>query len=215
MRSIIPTSAANSRSLMVAVVLGSALAAGGNRTATASDSTRPARMAAETGSDADLIRDITRYCQACWRNGRVPADRWDDCTQQVFARLLERVPLDRWSDLLRSADEDSADRKEFVRAIDTVKKRSQRTRRHSELSMDVRDNRSDRVGRIEEQRLAVRHAAAELLSSRQRQIIELTADGWAVQDIASRLNASPERVSDEKYKAIRKLRTRLAVSETA
>jgi hypothetical protein len=33
--------------------------------------------------------------------------------------------------------------------------------------------------------------------------------GWSVQDISEELATAPERVSDEKYKAIRKLRTHL------
>ena len=40
--------------------------------------------------------------------------------------------------------------------------------------------------------------------------MQLSFDGWSVQEIADELKASPERVSDEKYKAIRKLRGRLA-----
>jgi DNA-binding NarL/FixJ family response regulator len=50
-----------------------------------------------------------------------------------------------------------------------------------------------------------------VLSDRQRRIIALSADGWAVPDIAAELRTSPERVSDEKYKAVRKLRTHLGV----
>ena len=50
-----------------------------------------------------------------------------------------------------------------------------------------------------------------VLSPRQRKIVELSADGWAVPDIAAELETTPERVSDEKYKAIRKLRTHLGV----
>ena len=34
----------------------------------------------------------------------------------------------------------------------------------------------------------------------------MSAEGYAVQEIADRLAIGPERVSDEKYKAIRKLR---------
>ena len=48
-------------------------------------------------------------------------------------------------------------------------------------------------------------AAGEVLSPRQRRILELTADGWAVPEIAADLGTTVERVSDEKYKAIKKL----------
>ena len=55
-----------------------------------------------------------------------------------------------------------------------------------------------------------RQAAMELLSERQQRIIQLSLEGWSVHDIASELKTGPERVSDEKYKAIRKLREYLA-----
>jgi RNA polymerase sigma factor (sigma-70 family) len=199
MRRIIPSAAARSRSVMAAVVLGTALSAA---TAQASVPTWSA------AADADPVRDITRYCQVCWRNARLPIDRWDDCTQQVFARLLERVDVTKWHTLLK---DDAEDRREFIRAIDAVKKRTQRARKYVEVSADVRDDRDRGDARLREQREAVSQAADVVLSPRQRKIVELTADGWAVPDIAAELRTTPERVSDEKYKAIRKLRTHLGV----
>ena len=58
---------------------------------------------------------------------------------------------------------------------------------------------------------AVNVAAVQVLSERQKRIVELSANGWAVPDIAAELGTTTERVSDEKYKAIRKLRTHLGV----
>jgi len=40
--------------------------------------------------------------------------------------------------------------------------------------------------------------------------MQLSFEGWSVHEIAAELRTPPERVSDEKYKAIRKLRGRLA-----
>jgi RNA polymerase sigma factor (sigma-70 family) len=51
----------------------------------------------------------------------------------------------------------------------------------------------------------VARAAAELLSPRQRRLLDMTADGWSVPEIAAELGTTVERVSDEKYKAIKKL----------
>ncbi len=201
MRRIIP-SAARSRSVMVAVVLGTALTATGGKAASAP------RAAAPADAAPDAIRDITRYCQVCWRNARLPVDRWEDCTQQVFARLLERVDVANWGTLLR---DDADDRREFIRAIDAVKKRTQRARKYADLSPEVWDDRARAGAHVREQREAVDLAAEAVLSPRQRKIVELTADGWAVPDIAAELRTTPERVSDEKYKAIRKLRTHLGV----
>ena len=56
-------------------------------------------------------------------------------------------------------------------------------------------------------------AAEELLSPRQQQILRLSFEGGSVQEIAEELHLAPERVSDEKYKAIRKLREHLCPHE--
>jgi RNA polymerase sigma factor (sigma-70 family) len=195
MRRIMPAAAARSRSVMMAVVIGAAVTAGGDT----------AQAAAAKPADR-AIEDISRYCSTCWRNARLPADRWSDCTQQVFVRLLERLAPHQWANVLAA---DGAERREFIRAIDTVKKRTQRDRKHAGLTPDAAawtpaaDRRDDRA--------AVTEAAAAVLSPRQQLIVELTAGGWAVPEIAAELGTTPERVSDEKYKAIRKLRTHFGV----
>jgi RNA polymerase sigma factor (sigma-70 family) len=51
----------------------------------------------------------------------------------------------------------------------------------------------------------VRQAAAKLLTEKQGRILELTLAGWSVQEIAEKLETPAARISDEKYKAIRKL----------
>src|SRR5262249_9630678 len=99
---------------MMAMVLGTALSAlGGQSPAAAPEA-------------AQAVNDLSRYCTACWRNARLHPDCWTDCTQEVFCRLLERVEPSAWNlALAKEGDE----RREFLRAIDTVKKRSQRSRK--------------------------------------------------------------------------------------
>jgi len=209
MRNIIPNAVATSRSMMVAVVLGTGLTASSTQ---AAPSVRHSARSNEAGPET--LRDITRYCQACWRNARLPIDRWDDCTQQVFTRLLERVDPNQWASLLTNEEND--ERREFVRAIDTVKKRAQRERRYTDLTPDVADFRDSSTDTsVRDQLEAVEQASVEVLSQRQQKIVELTVDGWAVPEIAIELRTTPERVSDEKYKAIRKLRTHLGVDALA
>src|SRR3954452_17893867 len=65
------------------------------------------------------LRDVSRYCVACWRNAGVPADRWDDCTQEVLCRLMQRVPIRDWEHMLAGSD---TERREFHRVFDLVKK---------------------------------------------------------------------------------------------
>lgn len=178
------------RGYVMAMVLGTALSAFG--------------QTAEAAVPAGAIQDISRYCTACWRNARLPADRWNDCTQEVFRRLLDRVPAEDWDRLL---NDDGDARREFIRAIDAVKKRTQReARRTTNLVGVVADARDADSGRRTFERQAVAQAADELLSDRQKQILQMSFEGWSVQDMADELRLAPERVSDEKYKAIRKLR---------
>ncbi len=181
------------RTVLVAMVLGTALTALGPTAVQASSET---------------VGDLSRYCTACWRNARLPADCWTDCTQDVFVRLLERVAPDAWD---RALNADGDERREFLRAIDAVKKRSQRSRKWAALTSDVvadRDMEPERVRRDERQ--VVTQAATDVLSERQQRILQLSFEGWSVQDMATELKTTPERVSDEKYKAVRKLRAHLS-----
>lgn len=185
------------RSVLAAMVLGTALTAAGTASA------QP--QAAEESVRA--VSDISRYCTACWRNARLNPDSWTDCTQDVFARLMERVDPADWCRVLR---DESGERREFLRAIDAVKKRTQRARKTGGLIDDAVADGRDRIDRQRaEERQVVGQAAAELLSDRQQQILRLSFEGWSVQEIAEEMKVGPERVSDEKYKAIRKLREHL------
>ena len=178
--------------MMAAVVLGTALAA--------TPSTSEGAVAAP---NPKAVQDITKYCQTCWRNARLPADRWQDCTQEVFTRLLERVELTKWDSVLE--DDETSERREFIRAIDAVKKRTQRARKFTGLTPDLPDYRGRSENHRRDDLDAVTRAAREVLSLRQRRILELASDGWAVPEIATELQTTAERVSDEKYKAIKKL----------
>ncbi|MFO0968241.1 MAG: sigma-70 family RNA polymerase sigma factor [Gemmataceae bacterium] len=180
------------RHYLAAVVLGTALAAMGSSQASASEG--PGRS----------INDVSRYCSACWRNARLPLDRWGDCTQDVLSRLLQRVPLTSWTNLWNL---ETPERRELLRAIDAVKKRAQRERKRGSLADDFATV-DDAVARnVAEERAAVAQAADRLLSPRQQRILQMTCEGWTIPDMATELDLSAQRVSDEKYKAIQKLRT--------
>jgi RNA polymerase sigma factor (sigma-70 family) len=191
------------RSFVAAVVLGTALSAAGTS----------ATQAAHSEEALQAVHDISRYCSACWRNARLHPDSWTDCTQDVLTRLLERVELDSWTRVLKDEGEE---RREFLRAIDAVKKRTQRGRKCSPLAGDgVADRCASCDQRRADDRQAVDRAAADLLSPRQQHILRMSFEGWSVHEIAARLETPPERISDEKYKAIRKLREHLCAEEGA
>ena len=191
-------SSASKRPYVVAVVLGTALsvyAAPGQAATT--------QTPQET---AKAIADMSRYCVTCWRNARLPVDSWTDCTQEVFRRMLERVPADAWDQALRG---EGAERQEFLRAIDTVKKRTQRARKFAPTVDSVADRHDQHRRDLRDEREAVRQAAAEVLTPRQQRILQLSFEGWSVHDMAKELQLPVERISDEKYKAVRKLRAHL------
>lgn len=182
----------------MAMVLGTALAA-----------LSPSVRAGEPAPDR-AVTDISRYCSSCWRNARLPADCWGDCTQDVLQRLLERVPPARWSQVFAP---EGTERQEFLRAIDTVKKRVQRDRqRWVRLQDDSPDRRSDRDQDLRESRRLIQETAEQTLSPRQQRIVRLTCEGWSVADIAGAMGSTPARISDEKYKAIQKLRLLLVTA---
>jgi DNA-directed RNA polymerase specialized sigma24 family protein len=160
-------------------------------------------------SESDVVRDIQRYCTACWRNARLDPRIWDDCTQEVCCRLLTKA-REGQLDLTQVLAEDTTERRELVRAIDMVRKRVQRSKRYQPLdgfvpATDLDQRHRDRLelGEILE---AARRA---VLSQRQDRIIELWMRGWSVPEIGEELKLPLARVSDEKYKALRKLEQHL------
>jgi RNA polymerase sigma factor (sigma-70 family) len=188
---------AGSRRLIAAVVVGTAL------TALAGEAKG---KTFQPGPDA--IQDISRYCQACWRNARLHPDSWSDCTQEVLVRLLQTVEADRWDSLLKAENED---RREFLRAIDAVKKRTQRSRKYSSLIDDDVAAQHASDSNRNELREELDTVSSSVLSSRQQRILQLTREGYGIPEIAQDMQMSTDRVSDEKYKAIRKLRKELKV----
>lgn len=164
-----------------------------------------------TASESDLVRDIQRYCTVCWKNARLDPNLWDDCTQEVCCRLLGKARAGQLDLNLVLAD-DTPERRELVRAIDMVRKRVQRSRRLQTLDdqltpgpdLDRRHRDRQELGEILEA------ARAAVLSPRQDRIVELWTRGWSVPEISEALKLPVARVSDEKYKALRKLEHHLA-----
>jgi RNA polymerase sigma factor (sigma-70 family) len=157
---------------------------------------------------AETVNGITRYCTASWRNARLPTDVWPDCTQEVFIRLLERLPADVWNDALK---QDGDEHRELLRAIDCVKKRVQRAKKAQAYpEAGVVDHHADNnLADAEEIALAF----DEALTPRQQRILQMWAEGYEVPAIAEQLGTTAPRVSDDKYKAIKRLREYFAGRE--
>jgi hypothetical protein len=161
-------------------------------------------------TESDLVRDIQRYCTVCWRNARLDPRLWDDCTQEVCCRLLSKARQGQL-DLTQVLAEDTPERRELVRAIDMVRKRVQRTKRYQSLDGHTPSTEADRRHRDRLELGEILEAARRaVLSKRQDRIIELWMRGWSVPEIGSELQMPLTRVSDEKYKALRKLEQHLS-----
>lgn len=151
-------------------------------------------------------QQIQSYCNASWRNSRIPDSDWDDCTQQVFLELLERMPE---ADLVRSINEsDSEQRRELNRAIWRISKRVSRETTLLPLNgYDVAERQSsDQYELQHQQRQQVSEIASDKLGSRQSQIVDRLLKGQSIGEIANALNTSAARISDAKYRAIKKIR---------
>jgi hypothetical protein len=161
-------------------------------------------------TESDLVRDIQRYCAVCWRNAHLDPGLWDDCTQEVCCRLLGKARAGVLDLNLVLAD-DTPERRELVRAIDMVRKRVQRAKKLQPLDAATPGPDLDRRARDRQELGEILEAARRaVLTDRQDRIVELWTRGWTVPEIGDALKMPVARVSDEKYKALRKLERHLA-----
>jgi RNA polymerase sigma factor (sigma-70 family) len=168
--------------------------------------------AADARDSQTAVDSIQRYCLVSWRNAGIASQDWEDCTQEAIASLLERIPRGRLAAAID--DRDSGERRELNRAIWRIVQRWRRSA--SPLSLDQlgpldppsdegRETISDDVQHVME-------VARACLTPRQQKILSLYAEGRSIAEIADQLNLSSARTSDEKYKAIRKLRQHLPLA---
>jgi DNA-binding CsgD family transcriptional regulator len=159
-------------------------------------------------SESVILKKIRAYCSKSWQNAGISHQEWADCTQQVFSRLLERV--DRDSLLTAIEDAESPERRELNRAIWATSQRSRREKKYSSLEFaespsEKHDPWPAKMESLNQVRNAVGSEDARL-SPTQREIVSRWSDGESISAIAESLQLSPARISDEKYKAIQKLR---------
>lgn len=154
--------------------------------------------------EASTINQIERYCTVSWRNAGIAPQDWPDCTQQALQELLERVSSNQLQVAMQNNQ--SHERQELNRTVWRTIKRWQRAPRPAQLEESyvggTNDSRQDAWDEV-------MAAARQHLSKQQRRILKLTREGWQTHEIAHELDLTPARVSDEKYKAIRKLRAQL------
>ncbi|MHC4877467.1 MAG: sigma-70 family RNA polymerase sigma factor [Planctomycetota bacterium] len=155
-----------------------------------------------------LLDKVTAYCARSWQNAGIARQDWNDCTQEVYLRLLSRI---RQKDLHRIFDDDeSPERRELNRAIWATAQRWRRAPRPASLIEE--DTRPERVDTWPEKMETLSRVERAMdsgdtrLTPTQRQIVKRWTDGESISGIADALDMTPARVSDEKYKAVQKLR---------
>jgi hypothetical protein len=168
-------------------------------------------------ADAAAIRSglvqLNRYLSRAWFRAGIALQQHDDCSQAVYATLLTnlgRASFDRLLaevgrlDIREVLSRETDAGPDFFRAIDMVKKQAQRQRRFEALDgASPADPRGDHG---QDWRDTLEEAIAQTLSPREAALIHGTLDGWTPAEIAMQWGVAPKTVSNEKARALQKLR---------
>jgi DNA-directed RNA polymerase specialized sigma24 family protein len=181
-------------------------------TADAGANINPAPQATQV--EAEVLTKIRAYCIRSWQNAGIARQEWEDCTQDVFQRLLEN--LDASEVKVAITNRDSTERRELNRSIWATAQRRRRAVRHSSIVDDnaqetAIDPWPERMQALDQVRSAISDPEANL-NGTQKEIVNRWSQGESIAAIASTLELSAARVSDEKYKAISKIRKYLGVT---
>lgn len=174
------------------------------------------------GTDAQAVSSglsqVNRYLNRAWYRAAIPVQMHDDCTQAVFVTLLQNLGRDRFDGLLAEIGQfgirdvlsrETADGPDFFRAIDTVKKRAQRERTFQPLDSVAATASSSTDDPGASWRGALQEAIDQSLNPREAALIYATLKGETPAEIALQWGVAPKTVSNEKTRAIQKLREAL------
>lgn len=163
------------------------------------------------------LRQMDRYLARTWARAGIAPQQFDDCTQAVYAALLQQLGRDGFdatmADVAREGiprvlNRDTARGPDFFRAVDMVKKRALRQRSHRALD-DGLDLPGSDDGPLADWRGALQDAIARSLNAREADLIEATLQGFSPAEIAAQWGVAPKTVSNEKTRAFHKLREAL------
>jgi RNA polymerase sigma factor (sigma-70 family) len=171
--------------------------------------------------DADLasgLKQVDRYLARSWARAGLAPQKYDDCTQAVYASLLQGMGRDHFDRMLGEVGQvgirevlsrETVDGPVFFRAIDTVKKRAQRERSFQPLDdeaevVGITAARADQAH--DELKKSLREAILRSLSPREAALINATLQGETPAEIAQQWGMAPKTISNEKTRAFQKLR---------
>ena len=166
---------------------------------------------------------LDRYLARAWFRAGISPQQHDDCTQAVYTTLLQTMGRDQFDQLVSDVGQfgirdvlsrETADGPDFFRAIDSVKKRAQRERNYQPLdTVDAAylnqsgDSNTDLKATLQE-------AILSSLSPREAALIQATLQGETPAEIAQQWGIAPKTVSNEKTRALQKLRDVLVNANT-
>ncbi len=178
--------------------------------------------ATDGGDDADAsagLSQLDRYLARAWFRAGIPAQQHDDCSQAVYTTLLQGLGRGRFDHLLGEVGQfgirdvlsrETAEGPDFFRAIDTIKKRAQRERSFQPLDAVDSSSLNRPDGSQAELKRTLQEAILRSLSPREAALIQATLQGETPAEIAQQWGIAPKTVSNEKTRAIQKLRDVLA-----
>jgi RNA polymerase sigma factor (sigma-70 family) len=173
--------------------------------------------------DAGLVQ-MNKYLSRSWARAGIAPQQFDDCSQAVYASLLQTFGRERFDRVMAEVSERGIPQVlnretdlglDFFRAIDMVKKRALRQKSFLALdeSLDVPASAGS-DGAAENWRGALQEAIARTLNPREADLIQATLQGFSPAEIASQWGVAPKTVSNEKTRAIQKLRSALVADLT-
>ncbi len=163
------------------------------------------------------LSQLDRYLGRSWARAGLSAQAHDDCTQAVYTSLLQTWGRPTFDQLLaevgnfgirETLTRETMKGPEFFRAIDTVKKRAQREKSYAPLD-DGAQVASGGNDQAEAWKGALYEAIASSLNPREAALIRATLKGESPAEIAQQWGVAPKTVSNEKTRAIQKLREAL------
>ena len=161
------------------------------------------------------LSQLDRYLSRAWYRSGIDPQKHDDCTQAVYTTLLQNLGRDKFDGMLSDVGQkgireilsrESVEGPDFFRIVDAVKKRAQRERVHQPI--DRVDVAAPGVSPndVNDHRGALQEAISRSLSTREAALIQATLQGRTPAEIAQNWGVAPKTVSNEKAKALQKLR---------
>jgi DNA-binding CsgD family transcriptional regulator len=188
---------------------------------TAGAGTIPEIATVDTAAVNSGLTQLNKYLGRAWYRAGIPVQMHEDCSQAVFATLLQQLGRTRFDSLVgeigqsgikevfsRETDEGI----DFFRAVDMIKKRAQRERVFQPLdAVDV--PASSTSAETRDWRAALNEAIDRSLSPREASLIHETLMGKTPAEIALHWGVAPKTISNEKTRVIQKLRDVLLEQE--